>query len=219
MTVKVIFFDLLASLETLVERRSVLPSSKSIKGVIMYSTQLTESKVSLSKRCLCLSFTFEVIDQPERCGLNFGGSSGEAIQMGDKKSSLHAEIIVKNPAVYQRIISQGSIGAAEAYVDGWWDSPNLTDLVRVLCRNMAALMKSNQKLLLTYLTNKLRHWGRRNNLSNSQDNISAHYDLGNGLYRQFLDQDMLYSSGIFIHPDETLELAQKNKMARFMSTT
>jgi cyclopropane-fatty-acyl-phospholipid synthase len=52
---------------------------------------------------------------------------------------------------------------------------------------------------------------RRNTISGSRRNIEAHYDLGNDLYRLFLDETMTYSSAVFASPDQPLADAQRNK--------
>ncbi len=59
----------------------------------------------------------------------------------------------------------------------------------------------------------LAHRARRNTISGSRRNIEAHYDLGNDLYRLFLDESMTYSSAVFATPDQSLADAQRNKYA------
>ncbi len=126
-----------------------------------------------------------------------------------------AMIIVRNPAFYTRLLKGGSIAAAEAYMDGWWDSPDLTALTELMARNLATLDNlENRTSFLTDAINRVAHWFNRNTLENSQKNIHAHYDLSNELYQTFLDDNMLYSSGVFAHQNDSLEQAQINKMER-----
>ncbi|WP_162046630.1 SAM-dependent methyltransferase [Vibrio taketomensis] len=126
-----------------------------------------------------------------------------------------AVVIVRNPAFYTRLLKGGSIAAAEAYMDGWWDSPNLTDVTELMARNMAMLDNlESRSSFLTDIINRVSHWLNRNTLENSEKNIHAHYDLSNDLYETFLDSNMLYSAAIFERASETLEQAQINKMER-----
>jgi len=37
------------------------------------------------------------------------------------------DITVHNEALYQRVLSQGSMGLGEAYMDGWWDCDELDE--------------------------------------------------------------------------------------------
>ncbi len=71
-------------------------------------------------------------------------------------------------------------------MDGWWDSPDLTALMKLMALNMRALDKlEEQGSWLTKLLYKFSHWTNRNSQENSRKNIHAHYDLGNDLYEAF----------------------------------
>merc|ERR1712173_397095 len=99
-----------------------------------------------------------------------------------------ALIEVKNPAFYARLLTGGSIAAGESYMDGWWDSPDLTTLMELMALNLNALDSiENRTSLLSKLSYKVGHWLNRNTVANSQKNIHAHYDLSNDLYNTFLD--------------------------------
>ena len=114
-----------------------------------------------------------------------------------------------------RLLTGGSIGAAELFIDKAWETPNLTAVIQVFARNMDALDKLERKVAwLTFPINKYRHWANRNHKAQAKKNISAHYDLGNELYTRFLDTNMQYSSALFLQGNETLEQAQLNKMDR-----
>lgn len=130
-------------------------------------------------------------------------------------SQPNALIEVKNPAFYSRLLKGGSIAAGEAYMDGWWDSPDLTRLMELMALNLSALDSiESRSTLLSKLINQVTHWLNRNTIANSAKNIEAHYDLSNDLYATFLDDGMLYSSGVFAQATDTLEQAQINKMQR-----
>lgn len=155
--------------------------------------------------------------------LKFGGLTinehfvgGEQHHWGsDPAGNLHATIDVYQPDFYARAIKGGSIGAAESYIDGEWDSPDLTQALQLIALNMATLDQIEKKAsLLVRLGFKLSHWFNRNSVARSKHNIHAHYDLGNDLYCAFLDANMLYSSALYLGTNETLEQAQINKMDR-----
>ncbi|MFM2589554.1 class I SAM-dependent methyltransferase [Vibrio sp. TBV020] len=130
----------------------------------------------------------------------------------DKPNAL---IEVKNPAFYSRLLKGGSIAAGEAYMDGWWDSPDLTQLMELMALNLSALDSiESRSSMLSKLMYQVSHWLNRNTVENSAKNIEAHYDLSNDLYKTFLDERMLYSSALFESATDTLEQAQVNKMER-----
>ena len=109
----------------------------------------------------------------------------------------------------------GSVGAGEAYMDGHWDCDDLVALVRILVRNrdrLDALERGPARLGGAIM----RGWHSlmRNTRAGSRRNIAAHYDLGNDLFKLFLDESMMYSSAIYMDESESLEVAAKRKLDR-----
>ena len=136
-------------------------------------------------------------------------------KFGDSPAQIAAEIDINNAAFYSRILTGGSCAAGESFIDGWWNSPNLTQLVQFFAANLATLDNWEKRLSWLFKpTRVIRKYLRRNHQQQAKRNILAHYDLGNELYQQFLDPRMQYSSGIFNHPEETLSEAQDNKLKR-----
>ncbi|ELO4019307.1 class I SAM-dependent methyltransferase [Vibrio fluvialis] len=126
-----------------------------------------------------------------------------------------AHIRVTHPGFYGRVLKGGSIAAAEAYMDGWWDSPNLTAVTELMARNLSALDQLEaQSSFVIRAMNKVGHWLKRNSIVRAKQNIEAHYDLGNDLYQTFLDERMLYSSALYLSTSDSLEQAQIQKMDR-----
>ncbi len=101
---------------------------------------------------------------------------------------LSVRIRVHDPAFYWKVAAQGSVGAGEAYMDGAWDCDDLVALVRLLMRNRGLLdAMEGGGARLGGLALKALHALRRNTRAGSRRNIAAHYDLGNALFRLFLD--------------------------------
>ena len=92
----------------------------------------------------------------------------------------------------------GSVGAAEAYMDGLWDCDDLVALVRILVRNRDRL-DAMERGPARVGGAVMRAWAslRRNTHAGSRRNIAAHYDLGNDFFRLFLDDNLMYSSALF----------------------
>ncbi|MDE1165056.1 MAG: cyclopropane-fatty-acyl-phospholipid synthase [Pseudomonas sp.] len=134
---------------------------------------------------------------------------------GSSGSPLLGEIHIHDAAAWGLVASNGSIGAGEAFIHGYWSSPDLTSVVRVFVSNLDVLdaMEGGLARLSRPLVQGL-HWLNRNTRKGSQKNIAAHYDLGNDLFEQFLDPTMMYSAAQFASPDDTLEQAQLNKLER-----
>lgn len=130
------------------------------------------------------------------------------------EQSIKGKIHIHDPSVYRDFVKGGSIGAAEAFIDGKWSSPNLTNVIRVFAKaqQQTDSLEAN-KSWLNRLKNTISHWQNRNTQSGSKRNILAHYDLGNELYTRFLDPDMMYSSAIYPTDNSSLNEAQQHKLA------
>lgn len=139
----------------------------------------------------------------------------QTLHFGDESSTLRAEVQILAPGVYWRLLTGGSLAAAESWMEGEWETHQLTPLLQILALNGKVLgrLESGFRLLGNPME-RLRHWTRRNYRKQARENISAHYDLGNEFYAHFLDEDLLYSSALFTADDQALSQAQQAKMER-----
>ncbi len=122
---------------------------------------------------------------------------------------------VRDAGFYRALAGNGSVGAAESYMDGDWDCDDLVGLVRLLVRNRDLLdgMEGGAARLGGWAMRAL-HALRRNTREGSRRNIAAHYDLGNDFFRLFLSDDLMYSSALYAGEDDTLEVASTRKLDR-----
>lgn len=123
-------------------------------------------------------------------------------------------VTVHDPRAYAALRS-GSRGLGESYRQGWWDTDDLTGLLRVLFRDLAAPLERLDRLGATVrplLDPPARL--RRPDKARDRRNIRAHYDIGNDFYALMLDPTMTYSCAVFERPQVTLEQAQREKLDR-----
>lgn len=140
-------------------------------------------------------------------------SNHEEMMFGNSDSNLSAIITLHNENFYSDVAFQGSVGAAESYIAGDWDCDNLTHLIQIFVRNRGLLdeMEGGSAGFKNALL-KVGHFFNKNTLQGSRKNIAGHYDLGNDLFKQFLDSKMMYSSAIYQSPDDDLESASERKL-------
>ena len=124
-----------------------------------------------------------------------------------------ATVDVHDDRFYTTLAAGGAVGASEAYMQGMWTCDQLTLLVRVLLRNTSVLRGLGNAAYKKPLY-KLLHLMNRDSVDGSKKNISAHYDLGNKLFENFLDPTMTYSSGFFEQSDSTMQQASTAKLDR-----
>jgi cyclopropane-fatty-acyl-phospholipid synthase len=114
-----------------------------------------------------------------------------------------------------RLASGGSTGWYRAWAAGEWSSPDPVPLFALFMCNAVALGRVARARGPARWIGRIVHWVRRNSRAGSRHNIAYHYDLGNDFYSLWLDDNMHYSSGLFIDPDnviESLEAAQRRKV-------
>lgn len=130
-------------------------------------------------------------------------------------SGLSAHIEVVDSRFWLALALRGSVGAGEAYADGWWRSDNATDVVRLLLRNRNVLSKVDggwSRLSKPFL--QVFHALRDNTRAGSKRNIAAHYDLSNDFFALFLDPSLTYSCGYYESEESSLEESQHAKLER-----
>ena len=136
--------------------------------------------------------------------------SGRTLRFGSPPPS--ARLIVHSPLAWPALL-RGSSGLAEAYAQGWIDSPDLVSLIRLGARNGRALDRPRQTLAPVLMPlGVLRALLRPVTRTRSRRDISAHYDLGNALFERMLDPTLSYSCAVFQDPRMTLEQAQVAKL-------
>ena len=148
-----------------------------------------------------------------RLTIDDGGERREFGRSGE--GALAAKIEVRDPRFYRQLVLGGSLGAAEAYIRGYWTCDDLVSLVRIFCRNAAVAsgLEGGLARVLSPLASTA-HWLRRNTPAGSRRNIAAHYDLGNEFFSLFLDETMAYSCAIFPQAASTLHEASVAKFDR-----
>ena len=145
---------------------------------------------------------------------------GLSLKVGGNGPGPDAEVVLKNWNLPGRAFSGATIGVAESYMDGDWDSPDVTAFLELFVVNEEAgeRVAGGASWLLTTIQ-RLRHWLNENTRAGSRRNISAHYDLGNAFYRHWLDPSMTYSSALFAKGANDLESAQAAKYRALAQAT
>ena len=122
-----------------------------------------------------------------------------------------AALTLEDFSLLRKCMRRGAIGFGDAYVSGSIVPRDLSDVLRFFIDNRAALDRAGRGLFGVRLADRLYHRQRRNSRAGSRRNIAAHYDLGNAFYRQWLDEGLTYSSGLYRRAVDTLEESQQTK--------
>lgn len=136
-------------------------------------------------------------------------ADGTSTEFGDGNGPLYT-MRLKDDRVFTDMLRSPELRFPELYMDGRWTLDGdfagfLTHLFEVMRENEA---HSSWRHTLNQL---MRRWHQRNNARAARRNASHHYDVGNEIYRLFLDEDWQYSCAYFPDPEMTLEDAQRAK--------
>ena len=140
---------------------------------------------------------------------------GELLKFGNQEEPLSANIIIKKPNFNYNLIRGGSIGFAESYMRGEFETTNLPNLIELTARNIKIIHKFSGLLdlpVINFFKNKII----KNTKNRSKENIAKHYDLGNDFFSLWLDDSLTYSSAIFDSRSENLSAAQNNKYQKLI---
>lgn len=139
---------------------------------------------------------------------------GRMIRLGGAEPGPTAAMTVSSYDFASRLLNGGDIGIAEGYLNGEWDTPDLTEFLYLFCVNhdlIQAMLGDNPLMRFIQI---VRHWFNRNTRRQARRNIYAHYDIGNDFYSAWLDPSMTYSSALFEGDTTDLTAAQHNKYRR-----
>ncbi|HVW94828.1 MAG TPA: cyclopropane-fatty-acyl-phospholipid synthase family protein [Mucilaginibacter sp.] len=174
----------------------------------------------VKKNTFYQDIVLKFLSKMEKGNLYLTLATGEQLTIGTGEGNIAASIRVNSDEFYKRVILFGDIGFGEAYVDGLWDTDNITNVIKWVLLNIDhAPGVSGSKvqalsLNLLKLYNKLSHFKRANTVEGSRKNISEHYDLNNDFFASFLDPTMTYSSAYFYRDGLSLQEAQLAKYER-----
>jgi len=122
------------------------------------------------------------------------------------------DLQVHDDRVYERVLAEGTVGAGEAYMDGWWDVERLDEFfTRVLRAELDREFRSLSMLGRIVLS----RMGNLQNRRRSRQVAEQHYDLSNRLYEAMLGPTMQYTCAYYgaDGSEPTLDDAQRAKLA------
>ena len=140
---------------------------------------------------------------------------GKQYFFGNEKENLKVEIKINKPGLTYQVIKSGSVGLAEAYMRGDFETDNLTNLIELTAKNIKLVYKFSGIFDLPFI-NTIKNIFIKNNKSRSKKNIAKHYDLGNEFFSLWLDPTLTYSSAIFETKENDLKSAQLNKYKKLL---
>jgi cyclopropane-fatty-acyl-phospholipid synthase len=164
-----------------------------------------------------VSKMLEMIDRGlERGGLALTFPDGEQRRIGFRAPGADAAVKLNSWMALVRLATSGSVGWYKAWTLGEWSSPDPVAIFELFSENAVPLGDVGRAKGPFRWVNALAHRLRDNAPHKAQANIAAHYDLGNDFYSAWLDETMTYSCARFASPHDSLEDAQRRKVAALL---
>jgi len=118
-----------------------------------------------------------------------------------------------DPDLPLKLFRNFELNLGEGYMNGTitFVDCTLTDFLELFSLNRSSMAAHPMQQMLRRVSRALRSFQQHNPIGKAQQNIAHHYDLSRQLYELFLDEDLQYSCGYFLSPEDTLETAQLNK--------
>jgi cyclopropane-fatty-acyl-phospholipid synthase len=139
--------------------------------------------------------------------------SGDQFRLPGSGVGPQVRMEIRHFRFIRRILMSGDIGFAEGFIEGDWDTPDLSGLLEAFSHNFDQLGQLMHGNPVARALSAIAHAMNRNSRKGSKKNIHAHYDLGNAFYGRWLDPGMTYSAALYTAPGQTLEAAQTEKYA------
>ena len=134
--------------------------------------------------------------------------------IGNPKKEKPITLRLLDKKLHYKLLFNPDLYFGEAYTDGTAKIENgsLTDFLEIALKNIGR----NQTNILNQILNKLRGTYRYltnfNVTKKSKKNVAHHYDISDDLYDLFLDPKRQYSCAYFKNENDSLEVAQNNKI-------
>lgn len=138
------------------------------------------------------------------------------VEDGGRHSYGHGDPVgvveLNSDAAWRRLL-RGSVGLAESYAEGLWNTPDLVAVIRLAARNATLTDHARRRLApLLRAVHLGRAVARPTSRRRRRRDIAAHYDLGEQLFERMLDPTLTYSCALFERDGMTLEQAQLAKL-------
>jgi cyclopropane-fatty-acyl-phospholipid synthase len=140
---------------------------------------------------------------------------GEILKFGNPRENLKVSLQIKDERLMYNLIKNGSVGLGESYMNNFFTTNNLSNLIELSAKNIKIIHKFSGVFDFSFV-NFIKNKIIKNTKNRSKENIAKHYDLGNDFFSLWLDKTLTYSSAIFEKPQQELFAAQNNKYQKLI---
>ena len=134
--------------------------------------------------------------------------------IGKPKKQNPIKIRLLDKSLHYKLLLLPDLYFGEAYTNGSLiiENGTLTEFLDLTMKNVGRSESNIYSKIIKKILGTLRYLTNFNLISKSKSNVAHHYDISEKLYDLFLDDNRQYSCAYFKSDNESLEVAQNNKM-------
>ena len=147
-------------------------------------------------------------------GFELMDSNSKSYIIGNPKKENPIKFKLLDKKLNWKLLINPDLYLGEGYMDGSivFENGTLTEFLDIVLKNIG---REPTNLMTNYLgkfRRVYRYITNFNLIGKSKKNVAHHYDISNKFYDLFLDEKRQYSCAYFKNEDDTLEVAQNNKI-------
>ena len=134
--------------------------------------------------------------------------------IGKPKKPNPIKIRLLDRSLHYKLFLLPDLYLGEAYTDGALviENGTLTEFLDLAMKNIGRAETNIYSKIIKKILGTLRYLTNFNLISKSKSNVAHHYDISEKLYDLFLDDNRQYSCAYFKSENDSLEVAQNNKI-------
>ena len=134
--------------------------------------------------------------------------------IGKPKKQNPIKIRLLDKSLHYKLLLLPDLYFGEAYTDGSLviENGTLTEFLDLAMKNIGRSETNFYSKIIKKILGTLRYLTNFNLISKSKSNVAHHYDISEKLYDLFLDDNRQYSCAYFKSENDSLEVAQNNKI-------
>ena len=147
-------------------------------------------------------------------GFELVDANSKSYLIGKPKKENPIRFKILDKKLHWKLLLNPDLYLGEAYTNGSIviENGTLTEFLDIALKNVGRQSINSITSVLGKFRRVYRYITNFNLIGKSKENVAHHYDISNKFYDLFLDEKRQYSCAYFKNEDDTLEVAQNNKI-------
>ena len=147
-------------------------------------------------------------------GFEFVDANNKSYIIGSPKKEKPIKLKILDKSLHWKLLINPDLYLGEGYMDGSIviENGSLTEFLDIALKNVGREPTNSITNIIGRIRRVYRHLTKFNLVGKSKENVAHHYDISEKFYDLFLDEKRQYSCAYFKNEDDTLEVAQNNKI-------